>query len=70
MFRLGVKIFLAVAWGCVGLVYIVTKYKDMRAEKEEKYIKQHKFELLNYVLVYLTMMMLLVENVVDVATGL
>lgn len=70
MFRLGVKIFLAVAWGCVGLVYIITKCKDMRAEKEEKYIKQHKFELLNYVLVYLTMMMLLVENAVDVATGL
>ena len=70
MFHVVLNAVIIAIWVYIGLMFVKPKLRRMKAEKDEQARRVHKGELTQYALVYLMMMLLLIERVVEAAAKL
>lgn len=70
MFHLVLNVIIIAIWVYIGVMFVKPKLRRMKEAKDEQVRRVHKGELTQYALVYLMMMLLLIERVVEAAAKL
>lgn len=70
MFHLVLNVVIIAIWVYIGVMFVKPKVRRMKEAKDEQACRVHKGELTQYALVYLMMMLLLIERVVEAAANL